>query len=523
MVKLQRSGAARIAALSAVFLAAGVVFGAARAVEIDPNATIVFYDAVGNETLDPAHPQNNSSFAQDVLLAVYDPLIRLDDKGDPTPGLAESWSYNADLTEFTMTLRQGVTFHDGAKLTADVVKRNLERDIALGNRAGTSIIETVKHIASVETAGDRTVKLKLKRPNGQMEYWLGFVGGLMISPNSLTEGAFGATLKPIGAGPFRVTSFEANIMTKTARFEEYWAGTKDRSAGFNHHYVPDGRARLNAVRSGQANVALIDPSQIPTAKSAGMEVQINEKNGVWDIYLNLSRKGLADLRVRQALMHAIDRATLAEVLSYGASKPTLQLFSSASPMYDKELDRIYPFDQKKARALLAEAGFKDGIEITQLLLNTSEYRQLAEALQAMLSEVGVTVKFDVVDASQFPQFRRPPGRGDYLMARWGGRPDPLQTFQEIVVTGAAYNPVGVASPEIDTLATAAGNLAPNNPKRLEILRQLARVTIESVATIPIMTRSNVYAYKPGCIHNLTPYLATGDDRFNDVHLGAGCK
>jgi peptide/nickel transport system substrate-binding protein len=156
-------------------------------------------------------------------------------------------------------------------------------------------------------------------------------------------------------------------------------------------------------------------------------------------------------------------------------------------------------------------------------LNTSEYRQLAEALQAMLSEVGVTVKFDVVDASQFPQFRRPPGRGDYLMARWGGRPDPLQTFQEIVVTGAAYNPVGVASPEIDTLAAAAGKLTPSNPKRLEILRQLARVTIESVATIPIMTRSNVYAYKPGCIQNLTPYLATGDDRFNDVHLAAGCK
>ena len=143
----------------------------------NPNATITFYDAVGNETLDPAHPQNNSSFAQEVLLAIYDPLIKLNDAGEPTPGgLAESWSYNADLTEFTMKLRSGVVFHDGAKLTADAVKRNLERYAALGSKAGTSTVETVKPIAAIETVGDDTVKLKLKAPNGQMEFWLGFVG-----------------------------------------------------------------------------------------------------------------------------------------------------------------------------------------------------------------------------------------------------------------------------------------------------------------------------------------------------------
>ncbi len=513
----------RLSMVAGAFLAVLTVPNPGWAAEGNPNATIVFYDAVGNETLDPAHPQSNSSFAQDVLLAIYDPLIRLNDRGEPTPGLAESWSYNADLTEFTMTLRKGVVFHDGAKLTADAVKRNLERSIALGNRAGTSIIETVKLIDSVEAVGDNVVKLKLKRPNGQLEYWLGFVGGLMISPNSLTEGAFGVSLKPVGAGPFKVASFESNVRTKTVRFDAYWGGTKGRAAGFDHHYVPDGRARINALRSGQANVVLIDPSQIPEAKSAGLQVQINEKNGVWDIYLNLSRKGISDVRVRRALMYAIDRKALADALTYGASKPTLQLFSSASPVYDKELDTIFPFDQAKARSLLAEAGFKNGIEITQLLLNTSEYRRLAEALQAMLGEVGITLKFDTVDASQFPLFRRPPGRGDILMARWGGRPDPLQVFQELVATGAAYNPVGVASPRIDTLIAEAARLAPDNPKRLKTLHELSRVVIEDVANVPIMTRSNVYAYQPGCILNLTPYLATGDDRFNDVLVGTGCQ
>ena len=518
---LFRSCAAAVSAIAlAAVLAPG---GSARAqTKANTNATIVFYDAVGNETLDPAHPQNNSSFAQEVLLAIYDPLIKLDDKGEPTPGLAESWGYNAELTEFTMKLRPGVVFHDGAKLTADAVKRNLERYAALGSKAGMSTAETVKPIAAIETVGEDTVKLKLKSPNGQMEYWLGFVGGLMISPESLTEGAFGNNLKPIGTGPFKVKAFEANVRTEMVRFDQYWGGIEGRPAGFNHHYVPDGRARLNALRSGQANVALIDPRQIPEAKGAGLQVQINEKNGVWDIYINLSRAGLSDLRVRKALMHAIDREALADALSFGASKPTVQFFSSASPVYDPELDKLYPFDQKKAKQLLAEAGHKDGVEINLLLLNTSEYRQLAEALQAMLAEVGIKLKFDTVDASQFPAFRRPPGRGDILMARWGGRPDVLQVFQELVVTGAAYNPVGVAHPDIDTLAAEALRLLPKDPKRLEVLRKLGRVAVENVANAPLMTRSNVYAYKPGCIQNLTPYLTTGDDRFNDVRIATGC-
>lgn len=489
----------------------------------DSKATIVFYDAVGNETLDPAHPQSGSSFAQDVMLAIYDPLIRMNDAGEPKPGLAESWSYNADMTQMTLKLRKGVTFHDGTRFNAEAVKKNLDRIVALGSKAGASVVETIKPIEGVVVDDEHTVRLRLKQANGQMEFWLGFVGGLMISPESLTGDAFGATLKPVGAGPFKVKSFEANVKTQMVRFDEYWGGIKDRPAGFEHNYVPDGRARLNAVRSGQANVALIDPRQIPEAKGAGMQVQINEKNGIWDIYLNLSRGVLGNLKVRQAVMHAIDREALADALSFGASKATLQLFSSSSPVYDKELDKIYPFDQKKARALLAEAGFKDGVEITKLLLNTSEYRQLAEALQAMLAESGIRVKFDTVDASQFPLFRRPPGRGDMMMARWGGRPDALQTFQELIASGAPYNPSQAATPEIDELIAEAAGLVPTDPKRLQILRKIARLAVENVSNFPLMTRSNVYAFKPGCIQNLTPYLTTGDDRFNDVRVSTGCS
>ncbi len=520
------------AAVMAAFLAAAVPVPFAvgetktagnKAAEVNTNATLIYYDMAGNETLDPAEPQNNSSYSHEALLAVYDTLIRLDDAGNPGPGLAESWTRNDDLTTMTMKLRHGVTFHDGTPFNAAAVKRNFERSASLGKRIVGTMAETVALIDAVEVQGDDAVTLKLKSPSGQIEYWLASTPGMMISPAALTEDVFGGNLSPIGAGPYRVKSFEANVSTITVRNDKYWGGTDLRPAGFQHHYVPDGRARLNALRSGQANIALIDARQIPEAKSAGLAVQVVEKNAIWDIYPNLKKGPLGDLRVRKAIMHAIDREALADALTFGSAHATQQIWSSQSPFYVKELDGRYEFDQTKARALLAEAGFKDGFELTNLLLNNTEYRQLAEALQGNLAEVGIRLKFDVVDVSQFPQFYRPPTRGDILMARYGGRSDPIQSVYELVGTGGSYAPGGSASPKIDELLRQAKGMAAADPKRLEVMRDLAREVSDNVATIPVITRANVYAYKLGCILNLTPYLPAGDDRFNDVHIAAECK
>ena len=157
------------------------------------------------------------------------------------------------------------------------------------------------------------------------------------------------------------------------------------------------------------------------------------------------------------------------------------------------------------------------------MLNTTEYKQLAEAMQAMLGEVGIRIKFDVVDVSQYITFRRPPTRGDIMMARWGGRPDPLQSFQEVTGTGGSVNAGDAAVPEIDALIDKARRLDPADPERMVVLKQLARLTTEQAAHFGIMTRSNVYAYKPGCISGIPAYLPTGNDRINDVRIGLGCK
>lgn len=495
----------------------------ARAADPDPSLPIIYHDMAGNATLDPAEPQNNSSYSHEVLLALYDTIIRMDDAGMPGPGLAESWTRNAGLTDLTLKLRKGVTFHDGTPLNADAVRVNFERSAALGARAGGTTFETFNLVSGIEVLSEDTIRLTLKKPSGQIEFWLGSNPGMMVSPAALKDGAFGVSVAGIGAGPFRLKNFDANVTTILVRNDAYWAGTKDRAAAFEHHYVPDGRARLNALRSGQANIAQIDPKQIPEAKSAGMAIQVVQKNALWDIYPNIKKGPLADIRVRQAIMYAIDREGLAEAISNGSAKPARQLWSEQSPYFVKELEDRYPFDQAKAKALLAEAGFKDGFELSQLLLNNSEYRQLAEALQANLAEVGIRAKFDVVDVSQFTLFFKPPPRGDILMARYGGRSDPVQTVFELVGTGGPYAPGGAASPKIDDILNQLRAMAGTDPRRVGLMRDLAREISDQAATLPVISRANVYAYKPGCILNLVPYLPSGDDRFNDVHVAKGCK
>ncbi len=157
------------------------------------------------------------------------------------------------------------------------------------------------------------------------------------------------------------------------------------------------------------------------------------------------------------------------------------------------------------------------------MLNTTEYRAISEAVQSMLDEVGVKVKFDTIDASLFPLFRRPPGRGDIMPGRFGGRTDLAQSIFEFAGTGGSVNPVGVAAPEIDKMLDELRRIPPINPERPDLVRRLNASPVENVSTFTLMTRDNVYAFRPGYIGNLPPFPAGGDDRFNDVTIAAGCR
>jgi ABC-type transport system substrate-binding protein len=214
------------------------------------------------------------------------------------------------------------------------------------------------------------------------------------------------------------------------RNDEYWGGAQSRPAGFEHHYVPDGRARLNALRSGQANVVLIDPRQIPEAKSAGLTVQVNEKNGVWDIYVNLSRAPLNDLKVRQAFMRAVDRAALAEAHSFRQRRCRNRPCScsrASSPITTRAPDALYPVRPEEP-SLLAEA-LGERHRDHPAAAEHDRIQTARQALQAMLAESGTG---EVRRGGRLPVQPVPAGaipRRIFLMARLGRTGGPAETFR----------------------------------------------------------------------------------------------
>lgn len=496
--------------------------GGATSSTFDPEGTITVLDVnpQPNGTMDPRTAKNDSGPSQSPLYAVYDRLIGFDEAGTPIPQLATDWTYSDDLTVVTLTLREGVTFHDGAVFDSAAVKANLELAKTLDSDVGSTLRAAAAQIVSVDTPSPTEVAITLRAPDGGFVYALGTQIGMMISPAAL--GRHGLEMQAVGTGPFVLEDFAPNETTTLVRYDDYWAGVENRPKRLVMKYVTDETTRLNAVRSGEATVASLTPQQIATAEGAGLEVKINPSGSRWTMYLNTSGV-LDEPLVRQALMYAIDRESIADALGFGTTEPTVQLIPSGQPGHIDGAEEDYPYSPDRARELLAEAGYPNGLTLGFLLLNLSDYTQMFDVVSQQLKDVGITLDVKTMDISQsLPAFQDGSG-GDIWMVRWGGRADPLQTLEIVVGPGGTYTPGGVVSEKLAEALEAVSGFSVADPARTEALEEANRLTIESAATIPIIDRPIIYAYKKGCISGLEPYLASSANDWRDVTVGTGCS
>lgn len=488
----------------------------------DTTSRVTVFDTAAFESMDPAHGTNNSGFALTALYAVYDRLIHLAPDGALVPGLALTWSFvDDDFTVLELKLRPNVTFHDGQPVNADAVRANIERSKNLGTEANFTMAAAVRQVSQIEVVDNLNVRLHLTARNPGFPYSLAVQAGMMISPAAIAAKP-GIGTEPVGAGPYAVKEYVSQNRMVGTRYGAYWDDkVQTRPKELAIHYVPDSQTRLNAVRSGQADMVIIEPSQLREAESSGLQVQVNNKNSVWNIYTNLAGP-LRDIKVRQAFMHAVDRRALAEALSFGTGAPTQQMFLPTDPVYIKEFDNLYPYDPAKAKSLLAEAGHPNGVTLDVQVANTREYQQLNQALQAMVADSGFTLKFNVIDISQAGLFREGKG-GDIYPGRMVPRPDPLLQLQEIVGPRSGFTPGGTASRKLEELLAEAQKFDLADPRRIEAIRAANRESTEQAAVFPLFTRSNVYAFKKGCIQNFDTVINSGADDLRYVALSSGCK
>ncbi len=410
--------------------------------EVDPDATLRFGYTVGPSRWDPARA--TSSFDNTSLFITYDRLVHQSPDAAPEPGLATEWEFAEDGSYLEMTLREGVTFHDGEPFDAEAVKANIERGQTI---EGASVAAELEVIESVEVIDPMTVRFNLNGPGASLPLVLSDRPGMMVSPAAFDNPDLDRN--PVGAGMYRVTEYQEDALIVYERYEDYWDPDAAGVARIEFVIQVDSVTRLNAIRSGQLDLTFVDPQQEQEAADAGLNIDRHTGLAFYHIQMNRDREWFNDPLVREAMNLAIDRDAIVEGLLFGIGDASTQSYPEGYFAFNEEVGtRSFEYDPERARELLAEAGYPDGFSFEYIVPAVPLIVQLGEATQAQLAEVGIDAQIRQVEPVQTADIFYTNEEGDALIAPWGGRPDPSQTLNLLYSDRGFSNPGRHTTPEM---------------------------------------------------------------------------
>lgn len=433
-------------------------------------------------SLDPATGGAGSDHAY--LWTMYDTLVEWDyETLKPKPGLA-SWSF-PDPRTMVLVIKPGITFHDGTPLDAQAVKFNLDRG---RGDARSNIKADLSSIASVEASGPLQVTVKLARPDAALPAILSDRAGMMASPKAVQEFGNEHDRKPVGAGPWKFVSWADNQKIVVTRNEKYWRNDRGFLDGIEFSIIPELSTGLRSVVAGQNDMAYSLPPRLKpiVEKAKNLRLATGPTLYCLQIYLNLAKKPLDNVKVRQAMNFAVDRQAFVRAALNGVGEAAAMNLPSSHWAYDPSLANLYPHDPAKARALLAEAGLKDGFELVVGGYTDQDSVRRAELLIDQLGKVGIRLKFingTIPEISA--QFFTAEKRFDALLSAWTGRPDPSMTYGLMYAKDAYFNAGRVEiSPELSTLL-AESRASEDIETRRKVFSRIQRIVMEQAAVVPL--------------------------------------
>ncbi len=416
------------------------------------------------ETLDPYTPVR---FFEYIRLA-YDRLVRVGEGGLPAPGLATAWEPNEDASAWTLTLREGVLFHDGSEMTSADVVYSLNRMI--DPEIDSPIKPVLEIMTSIEATDDYEVTIGLNAPNVDFPLLLTDYRALIIRDGG------GETINDdgIGTGPFKLIDFDIEGITTLEAFDDYWGGPP-ATAGVELIAIPDNEARVQALLAGQIDLLDdISPEQIALFESNDYKLQ-SIPSGQWrGFVMRTDTAPYDDPLVRKALRVVADRQELIDQALNGDGVVTCDHPVWSRDQYRADIDCSQ--DIELAKELLAEAGYPDGIEVD---IHTSPLDSLwpvmLEVYQAQAAEAGITVNIVQAPADGFwvDTWLVEP----WVTTLWGERPA-AQILNEAWRSGASWNETYWNNEEFDGLLDdAAGEL--DFEKRKDIYAELQNILFET--------------------------------------------
>ncbi len=376
-------GAASLAAAAALAQRAEAAGGQDLTVAVPDNLV----------TLDPADA--NNTLDQAVCRLMLQGLFGFDKDMKAVPVLAESATANAQATEFTFTLRQGIKFSDGAPFDAQAVKVNLERIANPANHLRRqSLLAMVDH---VEVVDPHTAKVVLKTPFGAFMNTIAHPALTLHSPASLQRPRAEIARNPVGTGPFTFVSWSPDTV-KMAKNPNYWKQGLPKVDTITIRSVPENGSRIAMLQSGEAQYIYPLPPEMVKVVQNNPKLDVINTPSIITRYvaLNVMKKPFNDIRVRQALNYAVNKEAFIKVVWGGYADP---LDSPEPPLltfYQKGAP--WPYDLAKAKQLLAEAGYPNGFE-TEIwgASNTLATRGM-QFIQQQFAQVGVKLNVQALES-----------------------------------------------------------------------------------------------------------------------------
>ncbi len=335
-------------------------------------------------SLDP-HVSSSSAGTREVLFNIYEGLVKPDTDGNLIPAIAEDYSVNETADAYTYTLRSGVRFHNGKTVTVGDVVYSLSR--AAGLDTGEPLVSELAGIASVEAVDDRTVVVRLKKPDAEFNAYM----YAAIIPEGVDIAA-----ETVGTGPFRLVSRTPQESVVLERFADYW-GEGAKLDKVTLKVIPDAQTMVLSLRSGAIDMAeRLSSSQV--ADLGDLTILEGGNNVVQALYLNNDYEPFRDLRVRQALCFAIDKHALIELASDGHGTPIgSAMIPSMGRFVVPELTDYYKPDVEKARALLKEAGYEKLRFTITVPSNMQPHVDAAQVLVEQLRAAGIEATIRLVE------------------------------------------------------------------------------------------------------------------------------
>mgnify|MGYP001443607265 CR=1 FL=1 len=492
---------------------------------------LVYARGGDSESLDPGSTSDGESSR--VTQQVLETLLTFEAESfELEPGLARDWEVSDDGLTYTFYLQEGVKFHDGTDFNAEAVKINFDRFadpeheyafaddgyvyFMYGAMFGGHKGDEGHVVDEVVVVDDYTVEFRLNKPLGFFLQNMGMSYFAITSPAALEE--YGPTINenPVGTGPFKFVSWTKDESIILEKNEDYWKEGLPKVDKVIFEVIPDNAARLIALRSGDIDIM----DGLNPDDAAGVEADddlilyTRAENNFGYIGFNVQKEPLDNELLRQAISHAIDREAIVDALYAGYGTVAKNPLPPSYLGYNDDVEG-YQYDVEKAKELLAEAGYADGLEIDLWTMPVArpympDPETTAEIIQNNLAEIGITV--NIVREEWAPYLEKTAaGEHQIYMLGWSGTNGDPDYFLSSLLHGDLVgdsNREFYANDEVDKLLNEA-KVEIDQEKRAEMYKEAQAIIAEDVPMVPLVHSTPVLA-SSSKVKNYVPHPSTSE-------------